>query len=265
MPVLPRRISARSAPGAYSGIPPSLFARPLALAGGELIRQEPVRGGVQFPGRYVQAALAFASRLVLHDNRGGLTSIAASASAARPSNSALKSPAASFMLARNSGRPLTCKMPPMIAAHSAHDGDDRNGAALPAPIARPYSGSSAQDPLVFAAWRTARVARRVGGYGRAMGAGRTAPFRSSPSLREWAAVIGGILQVNGLPEFLANMNEAAGDFNAELEGLAALAEAAMEVKGATIIVENEATGEGERGLNVAAWEPIFRRAQVSGG
>ena len=59
-------------------------------------------------------------------------------------------------------------------------------------------------------------------------------------------MIGGILQVNGLPEFLANMNEAAGDFNAELEGLAALAEAAMEVKGATIIVENEATGEGER-------------------
>ena len=75
-------------------------------------------------------------------------------------------------------------------------------------------------------------------------------------------MIGGILQVNGLPEFLTNMNEAAGDFNAELEGLAALAEAAMETKGATIIVENEATAEGERGLNVAAWEPIFRRAQV---
>ena len=79
---------------------------------------------------------------------------------------------------------------------------------------------------------------------------------------EWAAVIGGILEANGLPEFLANMNEAAGDFNAELEGLAALAEAAMEVKGATIIVENEDTGEGERGLNVAAWEPIFRKAGV---
>jgi hypothetical protein len=37
----------------------------------------------------------------------------------------------------------------------------------------------------------------------------------------------------------------------------------MEVKGATIVVEDEEdAGEGERGLNVAAWEPIFRRAQV---
>ena len=49
------------------------------------------------------------------------------------------------------------------------------------------------------------------------------------------------MQVSGLPEFLANMNEAAGDFNAELEGLTALAEAAMEVKGASIITENDET------------------------
>ena len=119
-----------------------------------------------------------------------------------------------------------------------------------------------QDPLVFAATHRSELLGELAGMVvRWVQAGRPR-FGHRHRCAEWAAVIGGILQVNGLPEFLANMNEAAGDFNAELEGLAALAEAAMEVKGATIIVENEATAEGERGLNVAAWEPIFRRAQV---
>jgi hypothetical protein len=120
-----------------------------------------------------------------------------------------------------------------------------------------------QDPLEFAhAHRAELLGELAGMVVRWVQAGRPR-FGHRHRCAEWAAVIGGILQVNGLSEFLANMNEAAGDFNAELEGLAALAEAAMEVKGATIIVENEATaGEGERGLNVAGWEPIFRRAQV---
>ena len=45
--------------------------------------------------------------------------------------------------------------------------------------------------------------------------------------RQWAGVIGGILQANGLPEFLTNLDEAAGEFNTQLDELAALAEAAV--------------------------------------
>jgi hypothetical protein len=41
----------------------------------------------------------------------------------------------------------------------------------------------------------------------------------------WAEVVGGILQVAGLPEFLANLDEAAAAFNQALDQLAALAEA----------------------------------------
>jgi hypothetical protein len=41
----------------------------------------------------------------------------------------------------------------------------------------------------------------------------------------WAEVVGGILQVAGLPEFLENLDEAAAAFNQALDQLAALAEA----------------------------------------
>ena len=43
----------------------------------------------------------------------------------------------------------------------------------------------------------------------------------------WASIIGGILRANGLPEFLANMEESSAEFNAELDELAALAETAV--------------------------------------
>jgi len=47
--------------------------------------------------------------------------------------------------------------------------------------------------------------------------------------RQWAGVLGGILEANGLPEFLTNLDEAAGEFNTELDEMAALAEAAIDV------------------------------------
>ena len=120
-----------------------------------------------------------------------------------------------------------------------------------------------QDPLVFAhAHRSELLGELSGMIVRWVQAGRPR-FGHRHRCAEWAAVIGGILQVNGLPEFLANMNEAAGDFNAELEGLAALAEAATEVSGAVVYVDDAADQDNsERGLNVSGWEQIFRRAQV---
>jgi hypothetical protein len=120
-----------------------------------------------------------------------------------------------------------------------------------------------QDPLLFAhTHRSELLGELAGMVVRWVQAGRPR-FNHRHRCAEWALIIGGILQVNGLPEFLANMNEAAGDFNAELEGLAALAEAAMKVTGAAVITKDEADdGEGERGLNVSAWAPIFRQAEV---
>jgi hypothetical protein len=43
-------------------------------------------------------------------------------------------------------------------------------------------------------------------------------------LRRWAEQIGGILEANGLPEFLTNLQQAANEFNTELDDLGALAE-----------------------------------------
>ena len=46
--------------------------------------------------------------------------------------------------------------------------------------------------------------------------------------REWGTVVGGILELAGLPEFLGNADEAAASFDVALEELAALAEAVIE-------------------------------------
>lgn len=44
---------------------------------------------------------------------------------------------------------------------------------------------------------------------------------------QWAQIVGGVLDANGLPEFLGNLDESAAEFNMELDELAALAEAAV--------------------------------------
>ena len=46
-------------------------------------------------------------------------------------------------------------------------------------------------------------------------------------IERWAQIIGGILECCGIPEFLGNVEEAAADFNSDLNDLAALAEAAL--------------------------------------
>lgn len=57
-------------------------------------------------------------------------------------------------------------------------------------------------------------------------AGRRAGERSHRS-HEWAAVVGGIVNAAGLPEFLENAGEAAAAFNVQLDELAALAESVV--------------------------------------
>ena len=57
--------------------------------------------------------------------------------------------------------------------------------------------------------------------------------------RQWAGIIGGILQANGLPEFLTNLDEAAGEFNTQLDELAALAEAAVSLNQAVVVATDQ--------------------------
>jgi hypothetical protein len=57
--------------------------------------------------------------------------------------------------------------------------------------------------------------------------------------RQWAQLIGGILQANSLPEFLTNLDEAAGEFNSQLDELSALAEAAVELNQAVVFINND--------------------------
>lgn len=47
----------------------------------------------------------------------------------------------------------------------------------------------------------------------------------------WGTIIGGILEANGMSEFLANLDEAAGEFDSTRDELAALAEACVELRG----------------------------------
>ena len=55
-------------------------------------------------------------------------------------------------------------------------------------------------------------------------------------LTKWSSVIGGILEVNGLPGFLDNVDDASDEFSTELEELAGLAEAAVVLDSPMVVV-----------------------------
>jgi putative DNA primase/helicase len=99
-------------------------------------------------------------------------------------------------------------------------------------------GSS--DPIAYAKEHRAEILGELAGMvirwnqaGRPMG-------DHGHRCRQWAGLIGGILQVNGLPEFLTNLDEAAGEFNTQLDELAALAEAAVTSNMGVVFIPNNA-------------------------
>jgi hypothetical protein len=58
-------------------------------------------------------------------------------------------------------------------------------------------------------------------------------------LTEWARTIGGVMCVNGFPEFLTNLDTAAAEFNTALDMLAALAEAAVSSKSKAVVTTDK--------------------------
>ena len=101
-------------------------------------------------------------------------------------------------------------------------------------------------------------------------AGRPRSGRSH-RCRHWAEIIGGILQANHLPEFLVNLDDAAVEFNASLDGLVALAEEAIRKgngfavpRSGTVTTTTSAPAIQVESLLVGhppgEWESVFRAA-----
>lgn len=56
--------------------------------------------------------------------------------------------------------------------------------------------------------------------------------------RHWARIVGGIVETAGLPEFLDNLQDAAAEFNTQLDELAALAEAVIAENGPVMFTDD---------------------------
>jgi hypothetical protein len=88
-------------------------------------------------------------------------------------------------------------------------------------------------------------------------------------LRHWAGTIGGILEVNGYPEFLTNLQSAVCEFNSELDELSALAEQAIGAKRHCFSARpGEASADQlakqiqTHGAGPSKWTEIFKRANL---
>ena len=123
------------------------------------------------------------------------------------------------------------------------------------PEEREFDGS---DPMTYAMeHRTEILAELFGMIICWNQQGRPRGCRSH-RLHKWAAIIGGILQVVGLPEFLENAAAVAASFNTDLEELAAVAEAVI-AGGGPFVLPGENPG---RKLTPTDWAPYFRSANV---
>ncbi len=96
------------------------------------------------------------------------------------------------------------------------------------------------------------------------------PGTPTHRLGEWACTIGGILNANGLPGFLDNLEEASGEFNTALDQFVALAEAAVSTSDPSLQRVVHTLSEPQSGNSAPAdWGlpageliGLFRRANV---
>lgn len=144
-----------------------------------------------------------------------------------------------------------------------HEGD---------PGEREFGG---RDPLEYAEQHRQEILGELAGMVIVWNQHGRPPGTKRHRLSHWAMVIGGILDANGLVEFLDNVGEAASEFNTALETLAALAEAALrETRDGFVRVvtappeggalDTSAAREegGPIGHPANAWETVFRSADV---
>jgi len=68
------------------------------------------------------------------------------------------------------------------------------------------------------------------------------PGQHHHRLAQWASVIGGIMCANRLPEGLTNLDDAATDFDTDLDCLTALAEAALAAPNGPVVCQGSASG-----------------------
>lgn len=80
--------------------------------------------------------------------------------------------------------------------------------------------------------------------------------------REWSAVIGGILEANGYPEFLGNLERVANSQNSELDDLAAMAEKCLIKFRDSGFYWMQGSKSPAKGETAAKWEPVFKEAEV---
>ena len=100
------------------------------------------------------------------------------------------------------------------------------------------------DPIAYALEHRAEILGELAGMVVSWNQAGRPPGDRQHRCSEWARTVGGILQVAGLPEFLANLEEAAASFNAQFEELAALAEAAVAGHPAAVLNVNTQTNQG---------------------
>jgi hypothetical protein len=106
-----------------------------------------------------------------------------------------------------------------------------------APIRLEYEGKpedrtfDGPDPIAYAREHRLDILGELAGMVVRWDQAGRPPGGQTHRLHDWAALLGGILETAGLPEFLANADEAAATFNTVLDELAALAEAVIEAGG----------------------------------
>jgi hypothetical protein len=87
--------------------------------------------------------------------------------------------------------------------------------------------------------------------------------RQEHRCRQWAAAIGGILDVAGLGEyFLANADEAAGEMDESLRELAALAAYVVKHPEYRDLLSDDPSGPADCGRQAAGWVEVFQQARV---
>ncbi len=132
------------------------------------------------------------------------------------------------------------------------------------PLDRDFGGRNPQD--YAREYRLEILAELAGLVDRWTQAGRppgTRPHRC----RQWAAIIGGIFEINGFPEFLTNQAAASEEFATEADDLMALAEIVFRNEKGPFVddAQNGPIADGliaARALPASGWVPFFIEAHI---